>query len=327
MVSYIITDKGYCYKQYKNGKKTRVSYNEYKAKNNKSLKTSGGSNTTNNILPEDVLYKDDLVCILKPDVKKGIVVFSSYKQPANSNSLCKLGLKTGKKLKEEGVDFGRGVYHPYIFFRAPYNSPDTIDYSSIETEAEALYEKGVLQKQNKAWIRVDPNKTYVFSSEIRAKQLGVDETTLNAELERSKKTLTEYLEVITSNQKIVLTPPNNSFMYNLYSSVKVPYFDKDKTFIGGTNGKINWNSPAIDKQTINSRQSNGKINWSSSAIEAGFTLNSLIPQTKSLFAYDTTKPTLRPLVVYPFDKEPIETNSEILVSIEHLTSEYLVYCT
>ena len=29
----------------------------------------------NNILDKDILYQDDLVCILKPNVKKGILVW------------------------------------------------------------------------------------------------------------------------------------------------------------------------------------------------------------------------------------------------------------
>ena len=31
----------------------------------------------------DVMYKDDKVCVLKPSVKKGILIFSEYKNPKN----------------------------------------------------------------------------------------------------------------------------------------------------------------------------------------------------------------------------------------------------
>ena len=42
----------------------------------------------------DIMYQDDLVCILKPEVKKGIIVLTNYEQPPNTESLCILGLKT-----------------------------------------------------------------------------------------------------------------------------------------------------------------------------------------------------------------------------------------
>jgi hypothetical protein len=291
MVTYITTDKGYYYKQFKNGKKIRVSYNEYKAK---SLKTSGGSNTTSNILPEDVLYQDDLVCILKPNSRKGVMVYTLYNQPKNSNSLCNLGLKTGKKLKDEGFSFVDGTtIHPHIFFRAPFYSPDKKDYSSIEAEATALYGKGALQMSNRVWIRVDPDRTYVFSSEIRAKAPLVkhDDKFIHNELQKSKKTITDYLVIIASNQRQVLTPPFNKFKYHLHKSTKVPFIEING---GSTNGKIDWSSPSID--SIN------------------------IPNlTKIAFA--------APSVEYPFDTEPIEKNSEILVSMDHLPSEYFVHCT
>ena len=44
---------------------------------------------------DDIMYKDDLVCIIKPQVKKGIIVFSRFTQPPEMDSLCTDGLKTG----------------------------------------------------------------------------------------------------------------------------------------------------------------------------------------------------------------------------------------
>ena len=113
----------------------------------------------------DIMYQDDLVCILRPYIKKGIIIWSNYTQPPNMDSLLILGLKTGKKLKEEGVDFGRSKIHPYIFFRAPYLSAD-IDYSTIETEIISSFGQELLERnyETKVFIRVDPDKTFVFSS-------------------------------------------------------------------------------------------------------------------------------------------------------------------
>jgi hypothetical protein len=99
----------------------------------------------------DIMYQDYLVCILRPDIKKGIIIWSNYIQPPNMDSLSTLGLKTGKKLKEEGVDFGRSKIHPYIFFRAPYISTD-IDYSTIETEIISSFGQELLEKDNKTKV-------------------------------------------------------------------------------------------------------------------------------------------------------------------------------
>jgi len=77
---------------------------------------------------DDILYQDYDVCILKPDVKKGVLIFSD-------KSIFEDGLKTGKQLKEEGIDFGRSMIHNYSFFRAPISEtqsffePDVNSYS------------------------------------------------------------------------------------------------------------------------------------------------------------------------------------------------------
>jgi hypothetical protein len=232
----------------------------------------------------DIMYQDELVCILRPNVKKGIIVWTHFTQPVGMDSLCNLGLKTGKQLQEEGIDFGRSKIHPYIFFRAPYYSRN-IDYTSVETEINSSYGEGQIGIKSRVFIRVDPDNTFVFSSEIRAKISGVyfhisdghlitkQELSLthskflmpytderyrklyneyyNSEINKSKKTLSEYLIIIKENERI----PGK--IYNLYSSRK-------------------------------------ELSRSS---------------------------------IYPYDSEPIEKNSEILVSIPHLTQDYFVLCT
>jgi len=209
------------------------------------------------------MYQDDLVCILKPEVKKGIIVFSRFTQPPEMDSLCTEGLKTGAKLRNEGINFGRKIYHPYIFFRAPYYSRP-IDYSSIETEISSSYGEQV-DMSSRVYIRVDPDRTFVFSSEIRnyfrhrAWYGKVDQVIKN-----SKKTLSKYLTIIKNNEKI--------------------------------------------EQIAKSNQ-NKKI-W-----------------------YDlfTSKAELRPKIEHLentiFDNHAIYRNSEILVSIPHLTSDFFVLCT
>ena len=204
----------------------------------------------------DIMYQDDLVCILRPYIKKGIIIWSNYTQPANMPSLLTLGLKTGKKLKEEGVDFGRSKIHPYIFFRAPYLSAD-IDYSTIETEIISSFGQELLERVNepKVFIRVDPDKTFVFSSEIRVNFYNEADT----KIFDSKKKLSEYLRIIKINLEI-------------------------ETLVSNKNKKILYNLKSSEARLFPNTTNPGKL----------------------------------------FSNAPINRNSEILVSIPHLTSDYFV---
>jgi hypothetical protein len=226
-------------KKIKNKRKTKIK------------KFKGGT-----ITQEDIMYQDALVCILRPDVKKGIIVWTNYVQPPDMPSLCEIGLKTGHQLNKEGIGFGRSVYHPHIFFRAPYYSRK-IDYSTIESEVVSSYGEGIIHKEGYAFIRVDPDRTFVFSSEIRAVLLGSDSTRM---LENSKKTLTQYLGILNENEQIIKSiQPGHTVWYNLFSS----------------------------KATI-------------------------------------FKDSIRPK--FPLNEYVINRNSEILVSIPHLTPDFFVLC-
>ncbi|NBP64701.1 MAG: hypothetical protein EBU66_08570 [Bacteroidetes bacterium] len=125
-----------------------------------------------------------------------------------------MGLKTGKQLRVEGIDFGRSTIHPHIFFRAPYFSRK-IDYTSVESEIISSYGEEEIGIRSRVFIRVDPDNTYVFSSEIRA--------THPEHIERTKKTLTDYLNIISENSKIYptlfpLAVTKQQPAYHLYTS-------------------------------------------------------------------------------------------------------------
>lgn len=261
MVEYLKSKKGYFYKLKKNGEKKRISQEEYikKNKTRKNKKMIGGAGEP--IEQSDIMYQDDLVCILKPEVKKGIIIWTHFTQPEGMGNLCELGLKTGKQLQIEGIDFGRSKIHPYMFFRAPYYSRD-IDYTSVETEINSSYGEGQIGRQPRVFIRVDPDRTFVFSSEIRyvykhSVWYGKENTMIN----NSKKTLSKYLEIINNNREIIENvKPGKKIWYNLFTSEAV----------------------------------------------------------------------LFPIAAHPkepFDNEEIQKNSEILVSIPHLTPDYFVLCT
>lgn len=256
MVEYVKTQKGYFYKLYKNGEKKRISREEY---GKKIKKITGG---TEPIKDKDIKYKDDLVCILHPEVKKGILIRTNYVQPLGAaERLCNSGLKTGKLLNEQGISFDQTIYHPYIFFRAPYYSTP-IDYSSVDSEIRSVYGDNSEKESSMAYIRIDPEQTYVFSSEIRnIFKHSVWYKNVDTVIQKSKKTLSQYLKIIDENRIVQQqSDPNKKIWYNLFSSQAV--------------------SLSIHHHPVE-----------------------------------------------PFDAEPIERNSEILVSIPHLTPDYFVKCT
>lgn len=163
------------------------------------------------IIDDDILYKDSDVCILKPHIKKGIIVYSNY----NNVNACIEGLKSGEQLHKEGIDFGRIVYHPYIFFRAPFFS-DGIDYSTPENEVYSSY--GKLNTTDCAYIRIDPSQTYVYSSEIRAR-IDFREPNYKQHLLNSRKSVLDYLSIISKNKQMLSKLQDRHIpVYNLYSS-------------------------------------------------------------------------------------------------------------
>ena len=157
------------------------------------------------VTQEDILYQDYDVCILKPDVKKGVLIFSVV----YDKNIFKDGLKTGKQLKKEGIDFGRSMIHNYSFFRAPTFLQPT------ENECSSL----------KVWIKVDPKQTFVYSSEIRAKfspqfAFGTPEylNTLEREVTKSRKLMIEYLQILEENSLHISNANTDKPFYNLFSS-------------------------------------------------------------------------------------------------------------
>lgn len=84
------------------------------------------------ITDDDVLYQDEKVCILKPDVNKGVLVWHKFQETPDID-ITSVGLKTGAQMQKDGYDFGRCKFHPYIFSRAPFYNKK-IDYTSFESE-------------------------------------------------------------------------------------------------------------------------------------------------------------------------------------------------
>ena len=243
----------------------------------------------------DIMYKDDLVCILRPEVKKGIIIWTHFTQPAGMDSLCNLGLKTGKKLQEEGIDFGRNKIYPYIFFRAPYYSRD-IDYTSVETEIHSSYGEGQIGTEPRVFIRVDPDRTFVFSSEIRAIP--------PVKFHISDGHLITKKESHSTHSKFFMpsTDERYSDLYNKYYNYEI---NKSKKTLSKYLQIINNNMEI--KKNVKSNQTIWYHLFTSEAV---------------LFSTSAPPPSRE-----RFDNRPIERFSEILVSKPHLTSDHFVLCT
>ena len=257
MVEYLKTKKGYFYKLKKNGEKKRISQEEYNKKNKtrKNKKMIGGAGEP--IKESDIMYKDDLVCILKPEVKKGIIIWTHFTQPEEMGSLCEFGLKTGKQLQIEGIKFGRrridgedfykSRIHPYIFFKAPYYSRD-IDYTSVETEINSSYGEGQIGTEPRVFIRVDPDRTFVFASEIRSDDNFKNYKERCEYLDKSKKTLSAYLEIIRDNLPIEKNvKPDQQILYSFITGKVhlLPFLKHSGHRIGLSEAPTNMNSEIL----------------------------------------------------------------------------------
>ena len=201
----------------------------------------------------DIMYEDDNVCILRPELKRGVLVFSIFEQPEGIEDLCTLGLKSAEQLQKEGVSFGRSsaVQHPYIFFRAPHKSGE-INYSSVDSEIASSFTavpSGRSGGEGCIFIRVDPEKTYVYSSEIRADLRGHAASKVFEEVGKSRKTMIEYLSII---KRAAVFGPNEVKFWNLHTSEHVrPAVEWCFPVLGSadiypyTKGAINLNSEVL----------------------------------------------------------------------------------
>jgi len=164
------------------------------------------------ITDEDVKYIDPYVCILHPYVNKGVIVWHSYEKKEGVD-LKEEGIKSGYLLNKEMCNYGRITHHPYIFFKAPEK-----EYTNIGEITEC---------NNRIYIRVDPDRTFIFSSEIRSRfrppcyyPSQAYDLRIWQELLKSRKTLREYFFIVKENEEIINKNIDDEFLYNLYNSRK-----------------------------------------------------------------------------------------------------------
>lgn len=164
------------------------------------------------ITDEDVKYIDPYVCILHPYVNKGVIIWHSYNKMEDID-LEEDGIKSGYLLNKEKIKYGRITDYPYIFFRAP--------------EKEYINIGEISKYTNRIYIRVDPDRTMVFSSEIRARFRPLCyypspeyDLMIWRELIKSQKTLREYFFIVEENEKRIDKNIDENILYHLYTSRK-----------------------------------------------------------------------------------------------------------
>jgi hypothetical protein len=166
----------------------------------------------------DVLFENKDVCILNPKLERGIVVFSL----SDSENICSEGILSYNKLKETHPRLNlpdRTAVHidpdhnDLIFFRAPYNS----DTSTFEN-SYGVNSPIDLKKKNIALIRIDPEKTQVYSSAVRARPYAT-----NNHLQATRISMYDYLDIIKQNED----EHHTSFRANILT-YKKEFFRKDE---------------------------------------------------------------------------------------------------
>jgi hypothetical protein len=160
----------------------------------------------------DVLFQDEDVCILKPDSLRGVECYHRSKR----GGVCE-GLMSGAEvIRQSPGSLDRSIQHEKIFFRAPFVADETRPYGDLTYLTSDDY---------LAFIRVDPEKTFVYSSEIRVSYGHLEPSDLAIKLRQSRKSLKKYMEIIKRNEERVRSAPAVDKygsrvipVYNLFSS-------------------------------------------------------------------------------------------------------------
>ena len=128
--------------------------------------------------------------------------------------------------------------HPYIFFRAPEK-----EYTNIGE---------ITKYKNRIYIRVDPDRTFIFSSEIRSRckpscyyPSQEYDLIIWRELLKSRKTLREYFFIVKENEERIDKNIDDKILYNLYTSRKCVIPKRVRFEYPYDNGNVKFSSEII----------------------------------------------------------------------------------
>ena len=137
---------------------------------------------------DDVVYRDENVCILKPDASRGVVILHAY--PKNMNHLIEQsgGRQTNHEYK----------VHPYLVFKCPINlmeMPSKCTSRMLQLTYDSLYD---VSHYDYFCIRVDPEHTFVYNSLLKSHDYIFD-----YDYRQSKQNMIEFLSKIDMNRKFI----------------------------------------------------------------------------------------------------------------------------
>ena len=185
-----------------------------KSKSKNPCKKVGGSEVRTDIQPYEIAAKYKDAWVLEPNVKKGVLIRHSFDNLDFYEPIITEGIKSSKRLAEEN-NTNKTKLYPFVFFRAPTKFNGDINYDSIEEEIKSLFDGTDYpggDPDSHIYIRVDPNNTYVYSSELRASN-NPD----SVDISRIK--LTEYLNIMINNKKLLENDRSKGIR-------GIPYFNK-----------------------------------------------------------------------------------------------------
>ena len=156
---------------------------------------------------DNILFQNEDVCILNPMSKKGILIFT--KSP--SKNICSEGLYSYNKLIDVHPELQlkhrayNNDHDDLIFFRAPYNYNVTSFKSSYDLDPVEFINDREIKNGSLSIIRIDPEKTYVYSSLARdyyseERDYYHDDKNI---IKNTRIPFNEYLRILKQNSYII----------------------------------------------------------------------------------------------------------------------------
>lgn len=259
----------------------------------------------------DILFQDRDVCILKPDSDRGILIYtiSRPRFGGNTKTVCQEGLLSYNELLKRHPEYKLkprlGLYinsnhNDLIFFRAPFTS----DVNSFESSYNGESPKDMLSKYSPetiVTIRIDPDLTWVYSSEIRV--MGSYSNLL-----RSRIPMRAYLEKLKTMPKEYLKNGKN-----MYANI-ITY---EKVFKNSKNVPVS--------RSIFNNWGLSNNNWNPNN-DYGYNNEEENYENYEENEYNNDNKGNRG-GAYPLVKHfPIERNAEVVVKIPHIPPEWFVSC-
>lgn len=151
----------------------------------------------------DILFQNKDICILHPDSNRGILVYHA----SMYTRICSEGLFSYNEVRKRHPELklrdrkatAINKNNDVIKFKAPFTSNTTNFETSYGSEPRQLM--GTDKPEVLVMIRVDPDKTFVYSSEARIR--GDDETLI-----KSRIPLRSYLKRIANKTNLKIDYPN-----------------------------------------------------------------------------------------------------------------------